>query len=359
MTYLLHDLIKHVRHETRLPDIVGERCVHMFVETASCRACIEACPQSAWVLNDDSLGLNTEACDGCGLCAPVCPQGAINIQHDIPLRAWRRHIIALCACECTGSVASEGVMPCIHSLGLQDILRLIQKGVRQLVVATADCAECPRGQGTRLSSRLASINKNLQKSGNAGIELIYEPLVSWERLQNDTIVSPAGPQLSRRGFLRSFANTGLQQGIKLARLSSDEQTPFAAPGQLLPGASSETLWPYLPSIDIARCNGCDACAKLCPHQAIILHETEDYNGYVLDAKNCTGCRICIDVCDQEAVSLQCWEAQEQWEVTLKCGRCSACGALFHTPAEQQLSGRVLCRICSNNNHHKNLFQVLT
>jgi ferredoxin len=178
-------------------------------------------------------------------------------------------------------------------------------------------------------------------------------------LLNDTIDSPAEPMVSRRGFLRSFANAGLRHGMKHTGISSEEQTPFVAPGQLLPATSSKTIWPYMPCIDIARCNGCDACARLCPQQAIILHETEGYSCYVLDAKNCTGCRICIDVCDQDAVSLQRWQAQEQREVTLKCGRCSACGALFHAPTDQQLSGRVLCRICSNNNHHQNLFQILT
>jgi len=355
----LHDLIKRVRHEFKLPDIVGERCVYALLETASCRACVEACPQNAWVLSDDSLGLDTEACDGCGLCAAVCPQGAIiNHEQAIAIREWRGQLIALCACEYTEQATNEGVIPCIHSIGLQDILHLQQRGVQKLVMATADCDQCERGGKNRLSDRVASLNAALQKTHCAGIKLSCLPLDAWQRLLTDETVSPAGLRVDRRNFFRTLASARLEYGMKQADLFKLGDAPFVPPGQLIPNPTPQTLWPYLPIMDIERCNGCDACVKLCPHGAIVLDKTDSGACYRLDPMRCSGCSICVDVCERAATSVRQWEMQEQHEIGLKGSRCTACGVLFHIPADHTQAEKLLCRICSENNHYKNLHQVL-
>lgn len=355
----LHNLIEHVRHEVRLPDIVGERCVHALVENASCRACIEACPQRAWILNDDSLGLDTEACDGCGLCAPVCPQGAItNYNHSIVIKERRNQLLAFCACERIAPISNEGVLPCIHSLGLQDILRLLQKGVRRLVVATADCNKCERGGKNRLNDRVTSLNDALQKTHSETIKLSWLSLDAWQRLLNKETVSPSGIRVNRRGFFRTLASASFEHGMKPVDPSLSEDVFFVPPGRLIPNPSPQTRWPFLPIIDAGRCNGCDACVKLCPHDAIVLDETDAGSCYRLEPTRCSGCSICSDVCEQAAVSVRQWEMQEQYEVGLKGFRCTACGTTFHVPDDHTLAENALCRICLENNHYKNLHQVL-
>ncbi|MFW2439478.1 MAG: 4Fe-4S binding protein [Arenicellales bacterium] len=355
----LHDLIKRVRHDFKLPDIIGERCVYALLETASCRACIEACPQDAWLLSDDSLGLDAEACDGCGLCAPACPQGAI-INHDqaIAIRKWGGKLIALCACEYTEQASNEGVIPCINSVGLQDILHLQQRGIQQLLMATADCEQCKRGNKNRLSDRVASLNAALQKTHSAGIKLSCLPLDAWQRILSDEAVSPVGPRVDRRNFLRTLASTNLEYGMKQADSFMLGNAPFVPPGQLIPNPSSQTLWPYLPIMDAGRCNGCDACVKLCPQGAIVLDKADGGGCYRLDPMRCSGCSICVDVCEREAISIRQWLMQEQHELGLKDSRCTACGVLFHLPADHTLAEFLLCQICSENNHYKNLHQVL-
>lgn len=354
----LRDLIKHARREARLPDIVGERCVYALVETASCQACIEACPQSAWVLNDDSLGLDTEACDGCGLCTPVCPQGAIITHHEIVLREWKGETVAVCACEQAEPGSENGVIPCIHSIGLQDVLHLYKRGIRYFAVATLDCDACPRGAGDWLTVRLKMINGILRHSGYQEIRLSYWPLTSWERLIREEPATPTGPSFNRRDFLRSFATSVVQQGLELTTLSADKQSSFVPPGLLLPSLTEDTQWPYLPEIDAALCNGCDSCIKLCPHQAIILEKQHGGSCYRLDPQRCSGCKICTDVCEQHAVSIQQWKSQSEQQIAMQNIHCKACGVDFHVPAEQPWSGGDLCQVCSRANQYNNLFQVL-
>ena len=372
MTSPLHQLLERVRQENRLPDILGEQCVHAFLGNASCRACIDACPQDAWILSEESLGLDTEACDGCSLCAPVCPEGAIiSHGHAIALREWQGQQVAFCCCEYVKQEPCEGIIPCINAIGLQDILQLLKKGVQQLVVATENCAQCERGTKNRLSERLTMLNDALLKMHCGGIDLISRPMSDWQKQLNEESTSPAGPAVDRRSFLRSFSSTDFDvKNIVQKTIQTDQymlgNTPFVPPAQLIPNPSAQTVWPNLPQIDGRLCDGCDACARLCPHDAIVLDQAEDKTDYEagrgtsyrLEPANCTGCFICVDVCEQSAVSVKHWEKQHQYVLGLNSARCTACGTQFHLPAEHALSNSSLCQVCSQINHYKNLHQVL-
>jgi Pyruvate/2-oxoacid:ferredoxin oxidoreductase delta subunit len=84
-----------------LPEILAERCVHSVLETARCHACVDSCPRDAWVLDDESLGIDTEACDGCGLCAAACPQAAIVHPHEPTIGDWHGRRLAVSGSQST------------------------------------------------------------------------------------------------------------------------------------------------------------------------------------------------------------------------------------------------------------------
>ena len=54
-------LLDSISHESRLPEIDADACVYATFDQANCKACVDACPRQAWVLDDDALGLDADA----------------------------------------------------------------------------------------------------------------------------------------------------------------------------------------------------------------------------------------------------------------------------------------------------------
>ena len=347
-----------VREATNLPAVVAGRCVHTRIETASCRACVDACPQHAWVIDDEQLGIDAERCDGCKLCVAACPEGAVQAPVEPALRDTPGGGAALLACRPSGVTTDEGLVPCVHALGLASLLDLYLGGVRTLIICTADCDDCGRGSVTRLQERIERANGLLSARELPTIRIEQVSGDAWpQRLTRD--LAPArGPDLNRRQFLRR-ATRGVLAGYRQSQGQDPalEQTP-EPPGQMLPARSAGQPVPFAVAIDSGRCNACHACANLCPHAAISLQRDEPgvIRGYRLSADACTGCGICRDVCDQGAVTIHPWSVPPATTVELAQHRCRACGSLFELPAQHADS--TLCRICTRHNHHTLLYQVL-
>lgn len=338
-----------------LPDIEPNWCVHSRIETASCRACVDICPQHAWQLDDEGLGLDAERCDGCGLCAPVCPETAISHPYRALLRQRGVFHWGFLACEQVGlNEETQGLIPCVHALGLRDLLELYQQGMQALFVTLGNCEECSRGIGNFFKD-FTSLNNALQDRQLPQILLKFLPLESWLKQSSYQEMQPAikvGFDTSRRAFFKQ----GLQQSVQtlgqtvgfLEENSKQIPPPVAF---LLP--SKAGILPFVPVISPEYCIGCDVCVKLCPHQAIELTE----ENYLIHPQQCTGCMICTDLCHDQAISIEQWISPKITNIPLDKKRCKRCGAPFHRPKVEQIDN-ALCPICLQVNHHRNLFQVL-
>ncbi|MBT2971076.1 MAG: 4Fe-4S binding protein [Candidatus Thiodiazotropha sp. (ex Ctena orbiculata)] len=354
----LKELLDRIRHEERLPEVISERCVHEVVEVAGCSSCVDICPRQAWTLDDESLSLDTSLCDGCGLCRPVCPEDAISIEREILIGDLGQRKVALCACEEAVVQQKIAVVPCIHLVGIKDILKLYRQDYSEWLVATGNCSECTRNRGVKFSERIDRINSALFLNSLAPISFYRVNGVEWQRISNLLVEKLAISRLSRRGFLRGMLDGGIGTKSAIHKLYESEGDVFTLPGELIPDRDGSSVWPYLPCIDSVRCNGCDACVKLCPHGAIEFSDNGGRLYYRMKPRSCTGCGICMDVCSEDAISVTAWSQMERRDVTLVRVKCTSCGNPVHVPAESRFRSQEHCRICAQVNHHKNLYQIV-
>ncbi len=372
-------IIDKITQEFHLPEINADACVHALCKDTNCQACVDACPAHAWVLDDKTLGLDIEACDGCGLCVPACPSGAIHVNFPWVTRQVSARMVALFACDKSGIDESSGILPCIHSLGLRQLLQLYNSGIEHLLLATAKCKDCSRQPSESLYKRLEQLNHLLFEHKKSPIIIMQRSNEVWTKIfRTDETVS-RGTQVSRRSFMSGGGQQLRKQLLIIDPLNHSEFQTIP-PGQLLPNSHTEKAhWPWTPQLDEQQCNGCDACIKLCPTDALsLLKSDSDSSGmyelnpvqsmYKVNPQNCTGCGICTTACESDAISIHSWSLSTSLSIDLVQNDCTACGNAFHSPEQhflqQQLqqpnkqSDKILCRICKLHNHSTDLYQVL-
>jgi len=352
------DLVRDAAAAARLPEVLAERCVHSLVEQGSCRRCVDACPTGAWVIDDERLGIDPAHCDRCGLCAPACPQAAI-VGVAEPMRVGAANAprpggnpvpgattAALVACERAWADASgSGVVPCVHVLGLRDLARLAAAGCRSLVVATGDCDGCPRGSAVRLGSRLADLARLLDSRGLPLLRLERLDAEQWQAARTAAAPDP-GPAMGRRSFLRRGLGLAVERASAAFGLVAAERAGIETMASLLPVVDAPgALAPLAPVIDAIACTGCDACARLCPQDAIQLEAGEGTSAYRLTPARCTGCGICVDVCADAAIRLGEWVPAALSSVPLDEAVCPSCRVSFHRPARPGGRGPSRCPVC--------------
>ncbi|WP_029009841.1 4Fe-4S binding protein [Azospirillum halopraeferens] len=345
-----------------LPRLHAERCVHRIAAVATCRACADACPRGAWSVDDGGVSLDAARCDGCGLCVPACPEGVIATPHRPVRRRDAAGPLAMAACGQSGLANGRegvvGVLPCLNAIGLADLIALYGAGVRRLVVTGGDCAACPTGCSTavRLDTAVAELNRLLDGRGLPPLALRRRSPTPWRaqlRFDTEPDGGPDGaPGIGRRALLRMVAAPPAADPPPAAGRAPARLLPPPAPGR-----TDDTVpWPWVPSLDAARCTACGACARLCPHGAIRLDP--DPPAFHLEPADCTGCCLCTDVCTEDAVILERLAPRRQTTLPLERHRCRACGVEELSPAARPAAADGLCRICRTTRRTARLFQVL-
>ncbi len=235
-------------------------------------------------------------------------------------------------------------------------LSLYQKGVKDVMVTKGNCAKCERGDFHRVEQAVIRTNR-LLKDRDIRLMRYYELTPEeWADSLDIVAMHSNGPEMGRRTFLRKSLEIATTE-----RSVEDTIDIWSLPiGKLLPPVEKDALLPFVPIIDASRCNGCDTCVKLCPHDAITLNRDDEteVQSYGIQAENCSGCGICVDGCELEAVAITKWSVPDKIKINLTHARCAACGANYHMPEGVSQSDESLCRICSVVNHYRNLYQVM-
>ena len=326
------------------PRLAGEACVHAASPLASCDACLSVCPHEAWQMALGELSLDQDACDGCGLCRAVCPEQAIELPTSVHRRKLSGGVGAVfAACERSGASPAPGTIPCVHALRHEDLERWSREDVREIYLATGDCDSCPRGRAPRFERSLAAFNAITVSRAGQPIGLRSLPLQQWQdELARSTRLDD-GPDLARRNFLQMFTS-----GFKADADAGPRAVESTQCGKLAR---------FVPTIDLAQCTGCDACANLCPHGAICKGaDCDSLLSYHLVANNCTGCGLCRDVCAWSAVSIEHNASIVHTKIEFDRSDCVRCGAPFQIPRGSKTSSN-MCGTCRQTHARNRLFQV--
>ncbi len=333
------------------PTVIADDCTLDLSPLASCRACVDICPQGAWVLSDDSLGLDADLCDGCGLCIPACPRGAVALDRPFTVLPDERLKTAFIACR-------EALLPgnvratCIHAFGMRDILAWHRSGVRRVAITTGNCRLCicePKGDGRQSHSfehAVDAVNDVLASREEAQIQLDVLATADWSARHKLANGGDTAPHAGRRRFLSLFRTAPAAESVEKAR-----DMP------LCPGALAFTT----PQIDVAVCTGCDVCFNLCPEGTLSVVRNDAGESYRIQPILCTACGLCLDVCEAKAIRLTEHGPAMVADLPLRSDRCRVCRRMFHRPMVADVPATPTggpCPICSKVNHFKTLHQVL-
>lgn len=344
-----------------------QRCSRTRSPLSKCSHCIDICPENALSFGAEGIEI-ADNCLQCGLCAGVCPTGALGIQEPTQLALLEKirslntqGVTIAIGCRRQPELNPKGLsVPCLGSLSREFLLVLEQSSHPvYFVLSEEKCAECQvTGGGDHCLKQLAEVGRVIDSLGLKGgaISLVPEaPPIKIPKKKEDT-------DPSRRAFFRSIFS-GAKQMPKAMVLSmlDDETTEEESSIKAVSGVEAdrqrllrrgfEQVKESMEELDLLQrpvlqstCHFCRACTILCPLGA--LKCSDDYR-LTLDTGKCTGCGLCIEICLHQSLALgpgkiaQLYQAEPELLAQGVKGRCQSCGQEMVTSEENEF-----CFICA-------------
>ena len=345
------------------PTLNPDLCVHTYLPNAHCQHCVDICPHQAWRWQQDSLSLDTARCDGCRLCAAHCPEIAISLSPLPPAETTEQGKVVWLGCESV--LGKDANIPCLHAISLGEWAHTAKEST-VVYLAEPACMQCART--TQLGERLDATQRwnahlarvNRVRHANQQLALNVERLAPEDWLdQKNNASRPANQpkDMARRGFFGRLLRPAASPDAVTQTLKPNTPTaPFASWRQEPdepPSANWHAAMPWSPVLNPLTCHACQACVRICPHDALCLNME---NGrFQIYAERCTGCGLCEDVCDVQAISVSTDTQNAPPAIALSLQTCVHCQAVF-----AQLPGQLQtkCIPCRKKSHPRGLLRIV-
>ena len=123
-------------------------------------------------------------------------------------------------------------------------------------------------------------------------------IANFEKVEKDSVMDFMRG-LEKKGYFHSIWSHGTPYACGLCNCDNTGCIPLKMYKEVTPNFFKAE---YIAMVDKDRCNGCNACVKICPFEAI---KSDIANKKIMiDYEKCFGCGICRSVCKKKAIFLQ-------------------------------------------------------
>ncbi len=284
------------------PDI----CAHGHAGKTACSRCIDACPADAITGLAETIEVNAYLCQGGGVCATVCPSGAIRyaypgVRDNLDrlrrlLSVYREQggtdpvlLVTAESDEPPVEPAADHQLPFaveeLASVGLEFWLTALAYGARALWLV--DGGAMPESSRRALEDQLRVAGEILSAMGY--------PAEALRLIRRDALDGQAGPLMPE---IAAAGYSGMGGKRRTAYMAIDHLHQAAAKSRpmavLSAGAPFGTA-----DVDPKACTLCHACVGACPGKA--LQPGEEAPQLFFIEENCLQCGMCTRTCPEDAI----------------------------------------------------------
>ncbi len=281
-------------------------CAHGRSGKMACSRCIDACPAEAITSLAESIEVNSNLCQGGGICATVCPSGAISYNYPAAsdtllrikalLRVYTEQggqdpcIVFVSDADGQPPALQQGnllpvVVEELASVGMEVWLSTLAYGARSVLLLDA---------GATPPAVLHAMEEQIRAAGEILTAMGYDSdavrVITSSELAGDIAVLM--PEITTAGF---SAVGGKRQTAYLAIDHLFDQAIRPKPmANLSTGAPFGTAY-----VEEQSCTLCFSCVGACPGKALQAGEGEPKLRFI--EANCLQCGMCTRTCPENAI----------------------------------------------------------
>ena len=285
----------------------ADRCAHARSGNVACTRCIDACPADAIISIGEQVQVNPNLCQGGGVCATVCPSGAMRYAYPKSEDTLNRIRKMLATYLEEGGTDPELVVFAesdadiaplqsphrlslmveeLASVGLEVWLSALAYGARKVLLIKGDAL--PMSVKAALDEQLSVKDDILDALGYPSSAICY---YTSDDDSEDEVKMPSVPL----GTFLAFGNK--------------RESMFFAIDHLVEHAPNKSSEVYLGSgapfgtamVDADSCTLCLSCVGVCPGKA--LHTGDEIPQLFFVENNCLQCGMCVSTCPEDAISI--------------------------------------------------------